>query len=100
MSKLREERVARYSKPLDWVSGISTDESNLKYWSGRAETNSAIAPRAKGGKMDLPSTGNVKMRSTASKPRGIAADPYPAAKADLNHDLAATMYMRGVRRDA
>ena len=33
-------RIESYGKPMDWVSGISTDESNLKYWSNRAETNS------------------------------------------------------------
>jgi hypothetical protein len=43
MSKLRQDRIESYSKPMDWVSGISTDESNLKYWAGRAKDNSYTA---------------------------------------------------------
>ena len=99
MSGIREKRIERYNRPQDWISGIANPAAkNLPGWSKRAEDNSQIAPRAKGGKMDLPSTGgNVKLRTTSSPPKGAGDDPYKRAKADMN-STGESMYMRDVRR--
>jgi hypothetical protein len=87
-----------YSKPTRGPSGIASDPKNLRDWSKRASDNSELAPRAKGGAIDLPNTGGApSMRSTASKPKGFGGDPYAKAKADMN-STGDSPYMKGVRR--
>jgi hypothetical protein len=83
---------------LKGPSGIASDPKNLDYWSDRAEKNSLTATRAKGGKMDLPSTGGeVRNRSTSSQPKNFNRDPYDEARRDLNYSGSST-YMPNVRR--
>jgi hypothetical protein len=100
MKGIRETRIERYNRPGDWVSGIADPAAkNLPGWSKRASDNSEIAPRAKGGKMDLPSTGKaMHLRSTASKPKGHGVDPYDRARSDLNS--YGSSFMKGIRREA
>jgi hypothetical protein len=76
---LREKRIASYNKPQEWVCGLSNPEAkDLPYWEKRAETNSKIAPRARGGEMRLPPSPNVSLRDTASPPIGFGSAPYEA----------------------
>jgi hypothetical protein len=78
--------------------GFSSSKSDLSYWSKRASNNSEIATRAKGGKMNVHSTGGApSLRSTSSKPKGFSGDPYAKARGNTNH-AGDSSYMRGIRR--
>jgi hypothetical protein len=79
------------SDPRNW-DGRSNKEA-IDRWSERAHQESKLAPRAKGGSVELPTTGAVKLHNTAER----HADPRAEAKRDLNHDKA-NEYMRDVRR--
>ena len=98
----RIDRLKEYAKPLraqNW-QGASRDQSNIDRWSGRAEANSQLAPRATDKPMSLPSTGKrVSLRDTNMQPKvNRKADAaMKAAKADPNH--LGSLYMRNVRRE-
>jgi hypothetical protein len=104
MSRL--ERLKEYANPRsreNWC-GESSDPAYLKRWSDRAEANSKVAPRARGGKMKLPdNAGEVSLHDTASKITAGAESGVgrlqKAAKADTNTD-GGSSYMRGIRRNA
>lgn len=88
----RQNRLQEY-KSMKGPDGASRDPANLKYWSDRAEQNSAVAPRAKGGEMKLPDTdrgGGVAWK--ASHEGNMRA----AGKRDKN-DIGST-FMPNVRR--
>jgi hypothetical protein len=99
MSYLKD--LQRDLKRPQKMAGFSSDKSNLDAYSRRARENSHTATRAKAGKhgsTDLPSTGGpMKLHSTSRK-SGNTGDPYPEARANMNH-AGSSSYMRGVRRD-
>jgi len=96
MSRL--ERLKEYARQAG-PAGEAYSKENLNYWSDRATSNSKIAPRAKGGEMNLPSTGKrMATRDTDMKPYRARGDARAEAKADLNE--VGSSYMRGIRRDA
>jgi len=99
MSRL--ERLREYANPMKGPHGAASAQENIDHWSARATENSKLAPRAKGGKMDLPSTGKrMNLRSTEMKPKASRnADARAKAMADTNI-VGDSSYMRGVRRDA
>ena len=99
MSRLS--RLKEYSDPMRGPHGAASAQENLDYWSAHATENSKIAPRAKGGKMDLPSTGKrMDLRDTSMRPKASRnADARAKALADTNI-VGDSSYMRGVRRDA
>jgi hypothetical protein len=91
-----QKRLREYERPQNSVSGFSSSKKDLAYWAKRASDNSETATPASG-KMNLHSTGGApSLRSTSSPPKDFNADPYKAAKADLNS--VGSSYMRGVRR--
>jgi hypothetical protein len=93
----RQSRLREYAKPTreaNWCGESS--ESSIDRWSQRAhEESDGHRHRAKSGKMELPSTGEMKLHDTAA-PR--VADPRKVAKADLNHE--GSSYMKSIRRNA
>jgi hypothetical protein len=97
----RQKRIEEYSRPASevWWDGRSNEKA-IERWQGRAKENSKLAPRAKGGgSVELPTTGNVDLHSTHVRP-GDGNDARAKAKADLNHDPVATLYAKGIRRNA
>ena len=116
----RTDRLKKeYSNPLHGQRdgkyfGSASDKQNLAEFSARATANSQLAPRAKGPVhggppgthgMDapkLPSTGEVKLRSTAAKPKiahrldRLMAGTDPGDK----NTAGGSSYMRGIRREA
>ncbi len=99
----RQSRLKEYANPSrreNW-DGESCDKANIDRWSARAEANSKLAPRARGGEIKLPDTGgDVDLHDTAAKPRRDAGvDARTKAKADLNSD-GGSSYFRGIRRNA
>lgn len=93
MSRIK--RLKEYAA-MKGPAGAST-QKNIDYWANRASENSAVAPRAKGGGMKLPSTGgDMKIHDTSAKP-SRKGDPRKAAKQDLNFTGSST-YMPNVRR--
>jgi hypothetical protein len=96
----RIQRLKEYARPAskDWWHGEHYDPANIKRWADRAIENSKIAPRAKVGEIDLPST-KVKVRDTSMKPKVVrsAEAIIKAARGDLNH-VGEGDYMPGVRR--
>jgi hypothetical protein len=99
----RLERLKEYANPRrreNW-DGCGRDVANIQRFQERAEANSRIAPRARGGEMRLPDTGgDVALHDTAAKPRrDRAVDARMKAKADLNTD-GGSSFMRDVRRNA
>jgi hypothetical protein len=97
----RMDRLKEYSKPLaGQFHGAASDKGNLDAWSERAHEHSKCAPRSRDGEVKLPSTKQVDVRSTASKPFvGRKIDKQMAGDGDLNHAGDST-YLRGVRREA
>jgi hypothetical protein len=92
----RQGRLNDYAHPQGWVSGLASEKKNLDYWEDRAEKNSLTATRAKGGKMDLPSTGKMNVHSTSRK-AGVDPDKlYDRARSEANS--YSSSYMKGVRR--
>jgi hypothetical protein len=93
-----EDRLKQYDRPAKW-NGEST-EKNIDKWSERASANSKIAPRAKDGEIDLPST-KVRTRDTAQKPfvKRSAEAMIKAAREDTNN-VDSGNYCRGIRREA
>jgi hypothetical protein len=91
-----QKRIKEYANPShsEW-RGQST-EANLKTWGDRASEESKLAPRAKSGSVELPTTGPVRTHDTNEK-AGYTGDFYAEAKRDLNRDLN-NPYQRGVRR--
>jgi hypothetical protein len=98
----RQDRLREYSRPSrpeNW-RGAGRDMENINRWSDRAAENS-ITPknvdkfRAKGGAMDLPPTGETKVKPTT----GRSGDQREQAKADKNFVGAADFYPK-VRRGA
>jgi hypothetical protein len=92
-----QKRIREYSQPnhSEW-RGQSTRE-NIDRWSKRAEKESdGDKHRAKGGEVELPSTGEMRVHSTRQE-AGHTGDFYEAAKRDLNRDLN-NPYQRGIRR--
>jgi hypothetical protein len=96
----RQKRIEEYSKPASdvWWDGRS-NEPAIERWQGRASENSKLAPRAKSGEVRLPTTGEMSLHSTHVRP-GDGNDARAQAKRDLNHDPVATLYAKGVRRNA
>ena len=99
MSRL--ERLKEYADPMRGPHGAASAQESLDDWSARATANSKLAPRAKGGKMDLPSTGKrMNLRDTEMRPKASRnADARAKAMADTNI-VGDSGYMRGVRREA
>jgi hypothetical protein len=98
----RQSRIESYSRPAskEWWDGRSSKKENLDRFSERARENTTGHKfRAKGGEIDLPPTGNVDLHSTHVRP-GDGNDARAKAKADLNHDPVATLYAKGIRRNA
>jgi hypothetical protein len=93
----RQKRIEEYSKPASdvWWDGRSNKEA-IDRWEKRASKNSKLAPRAKGGSTELPTTGPVKLHETHVRP----GDPRAEAKADHNHIDVNSLYAKGIRRDA
>jgi hypothetical protein len=98
----RQDRLKQYSDPVrpeNW-RGAGRDIENINRWSDRATENS-ITPknvdkfRAKGGEMDLPSTGEIRVKPTT----GRGGDQREEAKADKNFVGDGTYYPK-VRRGA
>jgi hypothetical protein len=75
--------------------------ANIDYWADRAATNSKLAPRAKGGEIDLPSTGKrIVLRDTASAPKvSRKVDARMVADKDTNF-VGSSSYMKGIKREA
>jgi hypothetical protein len=99
MSRL--DRLKEYAKPNSGPKGATHGrQDRVDYWSNWATENSAIAPRASDGPMQLPDTGKVKLHSTKSSPRTLAEiDRHMARKDDLNHvAVGGSDYMKSVRR--
>lgn len=71
-------RQDRLKHITDGPSGSSRD--SLKYWSDRAEENSKIAPRAKGGEVKLPDGGTGVAWKDSHK-----GNMRATGKADKNH---------------
>jgi hypothetical protein len=100
----REERIRMYRNPSDpkWWDGRSCYQENIDRWSARAHKESdGAAHRAKSGNVNLPPLGSrdgIVNHDTAAPPSGMEA--RERAKRDMNHDIGATMYMKGVRRNA
>lgn len=98
----RVQRVKDYANPRrreNW-DGESTSE-NIARWSERASANSKLSPRASKGEMKLPDTGAMDLRDTGAAPRKDASvDARMKAKADLNHLVDASPFMKDVRRNA
>ncbi len=98
----RVERVKEYANPRrreNW-NGEST-AANISRWADRASANSKIAPRAKGGEMRLPDTDKMDLHSTSDAPRRDKdVDKRAMAKADKNHLVDASPFMKDVRRNA
>jgi hypothetical protein len=97
------ERLREYKNPRStkWWDGEST-QANIDRWSRRASTNSdGRRHRATGSeKVELPSTGEVKVHSTASPPRcNRKVDAHMAGKDDPNY-VSSGDFMPGVRREA
>jgi hypothetical protein len=100
----RQKRVEELSDPSfsKW-RGQSTSE-NISRWSERAHKESPVAPRAKGGSTELPTTGPVKLHETHVR----SGDPRAEAKADLNHKMGSGLdatlreygIKRGIRRES
>jgi hypothetical protein len=76
--------------------GASRDQANLDHWERRASENSKIAPRATNKSMELPSTGEVKLRPTSMAP-SRKGDARAEAKSDLNF-VGSGSFMPKVRR--
>lgn len=97
----RMERLKEYAA-MKGPAGEAYSKENLNYWSDRATANSKCPPRAKGGEMNLPSTGkSMATRDTSMKPyssRKSGDAVIDQAKADKNS--VGSSYMRGIRRDA
>jgi hypothetical protein len=100
MSRL--DRLKQYADPVrkeNW-RGAGRDMENINRWSDRAAENS-ITPknvdrfRAKGGEMDLPSTGEIKVNPTT----GRGGDQRAEAKADKNF-VGTADFLPKVRRNA
>jgi hypothetical protein len=93
----RQERLREYANPrsLENWRGTSRDQACLDRWAERAEANSTIPPRARGGEMKLPDT-NVELHDTAAAPKS-SGDVRAKAKADLNF-VGESPYLRSVRR--
>jgi hypothetical protein len=93
----RQKRIEEYSKPASevWWDGRSNKPA-IERWQGRAKENSQLAPRAKSGSVELPTTGPVREHNSAAR----HADPRSEAKSDKNHVDKLTEYMRGVRRES
>ncbi len=92
----RVDRLKSYAK-MEGPAGAGRDQSNIDYWSRRAEANSQLAPRASDGPIKLPKT-NVTTRDTSGK--RYNAGPINArmvAKQDENF-AGSSPYMKGVRR--
>lgn len=98
----RQDRLREYSNPVrkeNWC-GAGREQSYINRWSDRATENS-ITPknvdkfRAKGGEMDLPSTGETRVKPTS----GRGGDQRQEAKADRNF-VGSTDYFAKVRRNA
>jgi hypothetical protein len=85
-----------YSRPDSRAINGQSTERNIRLMSARASENSKLAPRAKGGEIELPDTFR---RQPAEKPHTVA-DPRAVAKAELNHSTKGTDYMPGIRRNA
>jgi hypothetical protein len=97
MSRL--DRLKEYSNPRHGPQGAGRDHKNLDYWSGRAEANSEIAPRASDGPMHLPST-KMSLRDTEMGPKvSRKVDARARAMADTNVS-GGSAYLRGIRRNA
>lgn len=93
----RQERLREYANPRSQDSwcGQSSDPRYIKRWSDRAEANSQVPGRARGGEMRL-SDASVELHDTAAKPRG---DAMQKAKADP--DVAGSSpFLRSIRRQA
>lgn len=73
-------RQDRLKNITDGPSGSSRD--SLKYWSDRAEANSKVAPRAKGGEVKLPDTDGGSGVAWKQSHKG---DMRATGKADKNH---------------
>jgi hypothetical protein len=92
-----QKRIKEYANPShsEW-RGQSTAE-NIDRWSKRAEKESDGARhRAKGGDVELPSTGEMHVHSTRQE-AGHTGDFYENAKRDLNRDVN-NPYAKGIRR--
>ncbi|MET4372554.1 hypothetical protein ABIA99_005263 [Bradyrhizobium sp. LB12.1] len=99
----RVERVKQLGNPSsreNWC-GAGRDKANIERWIKRADDNSKVAPRARGGEMKLPNTGDVTLHDTGGKSRTSTAeiDKRMAGKDDLNSD-GGSSFMPGVRRKA
>jgi len=94
----RQERLNEYKNPTrseNWC-GESSDKAYLDRWSARAAENSQKPPRAKGGKMDLPSTGEIALHVTSA---GRVADPRSVGK-ELDHVASdESPFLKSVRRN-
>jgi hypothetical protein len=100
----RMKRVEEYADPShsEW-RGQSTSE-NISRWEKRAGAESKLAPRAKGGSTELPTTGPVKLHETHVR----SGDARAEAKADLNHKMGSGLdatlreygIKRGIRRES
>ena len=92
----RADRLKSYAR-MEGPAGAGRDIENVRYWQGRAESNSQLAPRALDGPIRLPST-KVNVRDTAmSALVSRKVDARMAAKGDLNM-VGNSPFMRGVRR--
>ena len=100
MSRLS--RLKEYADPMRGPHGAASSKENLDDWSARATENSKVAPRAKGGKMRLPSTGKAMgTRDTGMRPyakRAMGDEVIAEAKSDKNN--VGSSFMKSVRRDA
>jgi hypothetical protein len=97
----RQKRIEEYSKPASeiWWDGRSNKPA-IDRWSRRAETNSdSYKHKPLGGEVRLPTTGEMNLHSTHVRP-GDGNDARREAKRDLNHDPVATLYAKGIRRNA
>jgi hypothetical protein len=100
MSDEFSRRLKQYSRPTDksWWHGEHYDPANIERWQARATENSKIAPRARDGEIELPST-NVRTRDTSMRPlvKRSAEAIIKQARSDLDH-VGEDDYIPRVRR--